>query len=153
MAGKDDIKKGTPLKPGGIASKKAAVPPKPSAKNPVVPPKAGVKPPMPPKAGVKPPVGTPLKAGIKPPMPPKDKAPAPDVFDRSASSVMPKAPVYIAEHKVVEGDTLSGIALKYYGSAVKAKWQVIELANKALLDQHKGVLLPGMVLKIPELPK
>ena len=136
-----DLKKGTPIKPGGVPSKSGAVPPKPSAKNPVVPPKAGPKPTM----------GT-LKAGAKPPLPPKDKAPTPDVFSRSAPGAMPQV-VYMAEHKVVEGDTLSGIALKYYGSAVREKWQVIEQANKALLDEHKGVLLPGMVLKIPELPK
>jgi nucleoid-associated protein YgaU len=155
MPEKDDLnKKGTPIKPGGIPSKSGGVPPKPGAQIP----KAGA---VPPKPGPKNPV-VPPKAGIpaaKPPAPPHiSKAPTPDVFDRSApgfgAAPAKKAePVYIAEHKVVEGETLSHIALKYYGSAVREKWLLIQEANQALLDEHKGVLLPGMILKIPELPK
>lgn len=139
MPEKDDLnKKGTPIKPGGIPSKSGGIPPKPGPKNPVVPPKAGEMPPAP---------------------PPISKAPQPDVFDRRADVGVPAAPVkkaepvYIAEHKVMEGETLSHIALKYYGSAVREKWLLIQEANQALLDEHKGVLLPGMILKIPELPK
>jgi nucleoid-associated protein YgaU len=145
MPEKDDLnKKGLPIKPGGIPSKSAGVPPKagaPSPKSPVIPPKAG---------------GSVSKSSEPPQPEKKPNAPEPDVFDRSAAgfgAVKKAEPVYMAEHKVVEGETLSHIALKYYGSAIREKWMIIQEANQALIDEHKGVLLPGMVLKIPELPK
>lgn len=131
MAEKDDFnKKGLPIKPGGIPSKSSPIPPKVS--------------------------GTVSKSGVTPQPEKKPSAPEPDVFDRNAAgfgAVKKAEPVYMAEHKVVEGETLSHIALKYYGSAIREKWMVIQEANQALIDEHKGVLLPGMVLKIPELPK
>ena len=50
-------------------------------------------------------------------------------------------------HTVVSGDTLAGIARKYYGKS--GQWQKIAEANKDVLaDPTK--LKPGMVLKIPE---
>ncbi len=56
-----------------------------------------------------------------------------------------------AEHTVKEGETLSAIALKYYGSAVKDKWMKIYEANKDVIGENPGVIRPGQVLKIPEL--
>jgi nucleoid-associated protein YgaU len=56
-----------------------------------------------------------------------------------------------AEHTVKEEETLSHIALKYYGSAVKDKWMVIYNANKAVIGDNPNVIVPGQVLKIPEL--
>jgi nucleoid-associated protein YgaU len=64
----------------------------------------------------------------------------------------PKAEI-LAEHTVEGGDTLGGIALKYYGSAVKDKWMVIYEANKALIGADPNKLKRGLVLKIPKLPK
>lgn len=64
----------------------------------------------------------------------------------------PKAKI-IAEHTVAAGETLSDIALKYYGSAVKEKWMVIYDANKAVIGNDPGKIRPGQVLKIPELSK
>ncbi len=61
------------------------------------------------------------------------------------------APKIKAEHTVKEGETLSHIALKYYGSAVKDKWMVIYNANKAVIGDNPNVIVPGQVLKIPEL--
>ncbi len=58
----------------------------------------------------------------------------------------------LAEHKVKEGDTLSELALKYYGSAAKDYWTVIyEMNNRAIGDDPNKVKL-GLLLKIPELP-
>jgi len=60
---------------------------------------------------------------------------------------------FIAEHTVTGDDTLSHIALKYYGSAVKEKWMIIYEANKDVIGDNPNKIRPGLVLKIPELPK
>lgn len=65
----------------------------------------------------------------------------------------PKAPKYIAQHKVVSGDTMSGLALKYYGSAVRDKWMHIYEANKELIGDNPAFIKVGQVLNIPEPPK
>lgn len=58
----------------------------------------------------------------------------------------------IEEHKVVEGETLSHIALKYYGNAGRDYWMVIYEFNKAVIGDNPGMIRVGTVLKIPELP-
>ena len=58
----------------------------------------------------------------------------------------------IAEYTVVEGDTLSHIALKFSNHATRPYWTVIYEANKALIGDDTVIIKPGMVLKIPELP-
>lgn len=62
-------------------------------------------------------------------------------------------PKFIAEHTVVGGDTLGGIALKYYGHATPDYWQLIYQANKAVIGDNPNVVKRGIVLKIPELPQ
>lgn len=64
-----------------------------------------------------------------------------------------KLPKYIAEHTVGGGETLSHIALKYYGSAAKEKWMKIYEANKGVIGDDPNKVRAGQVLKIPELPK
>lgn len=64
---------------------------------------------------------------------------------------VPGSQEYIAEHTVTDDDTLSHIALKYYGSAIKDKWMPIYEANKAVIGADPGKLRPGIVLKIPKL--
>ena len=59
----------------------------------------------------------------------------------------------IAEHTVKSEDTLSGLALKYYGNAGKKFYMVIYEANKALIGDDPNVIVDGTVLKIPELPE
>ncbi|HSQ25756.1 MAG TPA: hypothetical protein VLM80_01405 [Anaerolineales bacterium] len=59
----------------------------------------------------------------------------------------------IAEHTVVGGDTLGGIAQKYYGHATPDYWQLIYQANKAVIGDNPNVVKRGIVLKIPELPQ
>jgi nucleoid-associated protein YgaU len=68
---------------------------------------------------------------------------------KAAAAAMPKI---IAEHKVKAGETLSEIALKHYGKAIKDYWMVIYEANKATIGSSPNVIKEGMVLKIPELP-
>ena len=58
----------------------------------------------------------------------------------------------ITTHTVRDTDTLSGIALKYYGSAVRDYWMVIYEFNKAIIGNNPGIIRPGRELKIPELP-
>ena len=58
---------------------------------------------------------------------------------------------YIAEHTVVSGDTLSHIALKYYGSAARSKWMAVYEENKEIIGDNPNLIRPGQVLKIPEL--
>jgi nucleoid-associated protein YgaU len=60
---------------------------------------------------------------------------------------------FLAEHTVAGGESLSHLALKYYGSAVKEKWMVIYEANKDLIGDDPNRLERGLVLKIPKLPE
>lgn len=59
----------------------------------------------------------------------------------------------IAEHTLTPDETLSHMALKYYGSAGEAYWRVIYEANKELIGPNPGRVRPGMVIKIPVLPE
>lgn len=70
-----------------------------------------------------------------------------------ASSLPPAAPTleWIAEHKVVAGDTLSGIALKYYGSAAREHWMAIYEANKETIGNNPNLIRIGQRLNIPKL--
>jgi nucleoid-associated protein YgaU len=56
----------------------------------------------------------------------------------------------IANHTVSPDDTLSGIALKYYGSAIREKWMAIYEANKEVIGDNPALLRPGTVLRIPK---
>ena len=60
-----------------------------------------------------------------------------------------KGSKFIAEYTVKKGDTLSAIAKKYYGSATKPLWEVIQKANNI---KDANLIYPGQVFKIPELP-
>jgi len=57
------------------------------------------------------------------------------------------------EHTVAAGDTLSGLALKYYGKSAREYWMLIYEANKAEIGSNPGIIKTGAVLKIPELPE
>jgi nucleoid-associated protein YgaU len=52
-----------------------------------------------------------------------------------------------AQYTVVSGDTLSGIANKYYGDA--NRWPIIFEANRHQL-QDPDHIFPGQVLRIPQ---
>jgi len=59
---------------------------------------------------------------------------------------------YIAQHTVAAGETLSHIALKYYGSAIPAAYMHIYEANKAQIGPNPGMIRQGTVLNIPPKP-
>ena len=56
-----------------------------------------------------------------------------------------------AVHTVAKDETLSHIALKYYGSAIKEKWMIIYEANKDVIGDNPNIIVPGQVLEIPEI--
>jgi nucleoid-associated protein YgaU len=63
----------------------------------------------------------------------------------------PKAqPTYMAQHTVVSGETLSHVALKYYGSAAKEHWMRIYEANRDVNGDNPNKIRVGQVLNIPE---
>ena len=79
--------------------------------------------------------------------------------DDGVENILKKPPVQaampiMANHTVKEGETLSHLSLKYYGSADRAAWLVIYEANKDVLKgtPDKFVMYPGQVLKIPKRP-
>ena len=57
----------------------------------------------------------------------------------------------LGEHTVASGETLSHIALKFYGSAAKPKYMAIYEANKDVIGDNPNIIKPGQVLKIPKL--
>jgi nucleoid-associated protein YgaU len=48
-------------------------------------------------------------------------------------------------------ETLSHLALKYYGSAIREKWMIIYEANKEAIGPDPAHVKPGTVLKIPKI--
>ena len=54
-------------------------------------------------------------------------------------------------HTVAADETLSHIALRYYGSATKEKWMIIYEANKEQIGDNPNVLRRGMELFIPDI--
>jgi len=57
------------------------------------------------------------------------------------------------EHTVAKGETLSDLALKYYGHATKPYYMLIYEANKELIGDNPNFIRTGMILKIPNLPE
>lgn len=80
---------------------------------------------------------------------PKPRPVVPKVGARPTPVAPPKV---IAEHTVTEDDTLSGISLKYYGSAAKKWYMYIYETNKAVIGDSPNIIRPGIVLKILEKP-
>jgi len=88
----------------------------------------------------------------------KERQPEEDRVGKASAGKRQQAPQrapatkFIAEHTVEEGDTLSGIALKYYSSASKDMWMMIYNANKSVIGDDPNLIKPGQVLRIPEKP-
>ena len=80
-----------------------------------------------------------------------------DVKERIAMEEAEKAEVkaaagaILARYTVVSGDTLGGIALKFYNSAAREKWMQIYEANKGVIGDNPGMIKPGQELVIPRL--
>lgn len=69
--------------------------------------------------------------------------------DRSADKEM--TPATMARHTVVQGDTLSGLALHFYGSGAKEKWMAIYDANRKTIGDDPNRVKPGIKLRNPKL--
>lgn len=73
----------------------------------------------------------------------------------AAMSAMGTGPVagsaIIAEYTVKKGDTISQIAMNFYGVTNAKIWKLIQDANKGLI-KNADLISPGQVLKIPALP-
>jgi nucleoid-associated protein YgaU len=99
-----------------------------------------------------------LKKPVRPVVKPKPRPVVPKVGARPKVVInrpplaIPPQPKVIAEHTVVADDTLSGIALKYYGSAAKKWYMYIYDTNKAVIGDNPNVIRQGIVLKILEKP-
>ena len=57
--------------------------------------------------------------------------------------------MYPVVNVVKKGDTLSEIALHFYGEGTQPYWQRIYEANKAVIGNNPNLIKPGEVLKIP----
>lgn len=68
---------------------------------------------------------------------------------RATAAATPKI---IAEYTVKPADTLSQLALKYYGHATEPYWMLIYNTNKEVIGGNPNRIRDGIVLKIPELP-
>ncbi len=68
-----------------------------------------------------------------------------------ANTFIPTAPAKMAEHTVAAGESLSGIAAKYYGSGDKEKWMAIYEMNKAAIGDNPNAIKVGQTLNIPKL--
>lgn len=55
-------------------------------------------------------------------------------------------------HRVKADETLSHIALRYYGNAAKPFWMLIYEANKDVIGDNPGIIREGQEFKIPVLP-
>lgn len=58
----------------------------------------------------------------------------------------------LATHTTTSSETLSDLALKYYGHATPPYWQLIYEANKAAIGDNPNRVKAGMSLRIPVLP-
>jgi LysM repeat protein len=73
-------------------------------------------------------------------------APATAALDQAAVIARPAAPASAVRYTVRPGDTLSGIAFRFYGQA--RAWQYLYQVNQAELTSP-NLIFPGQVLSIP----
>jgi hypothetical protein len=62
-------------------------------------------------------------------------------------------PKVIATHKIEGNQTLSHLALKYYGNATRPYWKLIHEFNKDVIGEDEKNVWAGLELQIPELPE
>ena len=59
----------------------------------------------------------------------------------------------VNEHIVAAGETLSAIAMQYYGKATPPYYQHIYNHNRNVIGDNINIITPGQKLIIPELPE
>jgi len=80
-----------------------------------------------------------------------------DAAEIAADILQGRATTLPVKHRVESGDTLSAIAIRYYGGATEPQWRKIYDANKEVIggDPHKiepgdpQLIKPGETLNIP----
>jgi nucleoid-associated protein YgaU len=82
-------------------------------------------------------------------MTPDDKSRA-DFSDvkSGASSTSPKSAAGERTYTVVQGDSLSKIAQRFYGKA--DEWRTIYEANREVIGNNPDLIKPGQIFVIPE---
>ena len=70
----------------------------------------------------------------------------------AAEALKPKYTI-IKEHTLTPDDTLSGLALHFYGHATPPYWKYIIEVNKDTIGSEVKDYTPGKVIKIAELPE
>ena len=63
-----------------------------------------------------------------------------------------EATEFLAEHTLAGDETLSHLAMKYYGHSTPPYWKLIYEANKDLIGDNPNRVRSGMVIKVPVLP-
>ncbi len=63
------------------------------------------------------------------------------------------APKFLAVHELAADETLSHLALKYYGHATPTYWKLIYEVNKDQIGDNPNKVRPGSLINIPELPE
>ena len=91
----------------------------------------------------------------KPTPKPIDGKPAPAMSKREAvkQKLEEMAKAAAQEHIVAEGETLSHIALRYYGKATPPYYELIYKHNRDVIGENINIIVPGQKLIIPELPE
>ncbi len=69
-----------------------------------------------------------------------------------ADSLAAQKAATLATHTTAANETLGDLALKYYGHATPAYWQLIYEANKAAIGDNPNRVKAGLSLRIPVLP-
>lgn len=82
-----------------------------------------------------------------------DAALANEAYQKSQAEARAKAAAdaILTTHTVAAGETLSGIAMKYYKSSTRDSWMKIYEANKAVIGDNPGMIKAGQKLSIPKL--
>jgi nucleoid-associated protein YgaU len=73
------------------------------------------------------------------------------IEDAKAAVQSAKANI-IVTHTLTSTETLSDLALKYYGHATPPYWKLIYEANKAVIGDNPNKVHAGLVVNIPVLP-
>jgi LysM repeat protein len=97
----------------------------------------------------------PAEAAVPVVNPPPANTPAPVKKPPPVEPAVPPATLMLEgaqQYRVVWGNTLSSISKQYYGSQNGYYFPVILLASKNVVS-HPDVIVPGMVLTIPDLNK
>lgn len=75
-------------------------------------------------------------------------------LEKAAKEAEKKAAASSAKTHVVQaGETLSHIALNYYGKATPPYYELIYKYNRDVIGDNINIIVPGQKLVIPELPE